>query len=517
MTNVQEYELLKTVSGLFDGTLERSSADALTHRLAQDTAAQAFYLEAVALEFELEWLCNGDLSKKILRSPTASTLTAVDDTSSTNLAQSSFSLPSRSTLSVRSKPRFLIRPALRYAALVALCLYGSFALIAWNLRPDKLRRGTDDDKASVAVVRNTTDVQWPKDSRLTAARGTRLTGRHGHQDPAIHPGEPLSIASGTMELELNTGTTLVVVGPADWSVDGQNRVSLRAGKLLARVPQQAIGFTVETPTAKIVDLGTEFDVEVSESGTTEVQVSKGKVELHPGRPTSAASMPLPITLSAGTARRVEVGSTGESTVSEIAHEPRRFLPHTKPIGAARLPVQGAMASSELRESDRRANHLINGSGLRGDRHTRMPNGTMWQSAYGKVKGEYVFFDLGRQCRLDSMKIWNYNEHDAANERYRYHGVGRASIYVSDTSKGTPLEPDGDWRLVAADLKFSPADGSDHYASPNVFPLDSVTARFVAIVVDSQLAIDPIYTTPQSQSVGLSEVQFFGSRVTRATR
>src|SRR6185436_11765751 len=92
-------------------------------------------------------------------------------------------------------------------ALVALCVYGSFALIAWNLRPDKLPNFAAGNPDSVAVVRDTTDVQWVSKSA----------------EPSVLPGEPFKIESGTIELELKAGTKLVVEGPADWSIDGDNQ------------------------------------------------------------------------------------------------------------------------------------------------------------------------------------------------------------------------------------------------------------------------------------------------------
>jgi hypothetical protein len=99
--------------------------------------------------------------------------------------------------------------------------------------------------------------------------------------PAIRRGEALSIASGLVELKLTQGTKLLIEGPAEWSIDGQNNATLKRGKLVASVPKQAIGFTLETPTAKIVDLGTEFEVDVAASGKSQVHVRRGAIEATP--------------------------------------------------------------------------------------------------------------------------------------------------------------------------------------------------------------------------------------------
>jgi hypothetical protein len=70
-----------------------------------------------------------------------------------------------------------------------------------------------------------------------------------------------------------------------------DEVFLGRGTLTARVPPQAIGFTVVTPISRVVDLGTEFDVSVEDSGRTETLVREGRVVLSservgelPGKP-----------------------------------------------------------------------------------------------------------------------------------------------------------------------------------------------------------------------------------------
>jgi hypothetical protein len=474
-----------------DSELSDDDVDRLESLFQDDGSLQQFYLELIELDLTMKWLV---------------------DSRSLDHALSAIETERAKPVKRRLIPPLTLpaivtgssMPVLAAILTVALLFYGTFTVISWNLRPDKL--------PSVAVVRDATDVQWSSGSRLTAARGTRLTGRRG---TSIHPGESLKIESGTMELELNAGAKLIVEGPADWIVDGNNSVSLRSGKLIARVPRQAIGFTVETPTAKIVDLGTEFEVEVSKSGATEVQVSRGKVELHPDRPLSPGSTSPPVILSAGAARRIEVSATGESIVRDMAYEPHRFGPKAPATQAARLPVTGAMASSEF-GFIRQAHTLINGSGLNGDRHVNYANHTMWISALGHVENEFVLFDLGRACQLDTMKVWNYNETrqteaDTLNGTiYQERGVAVADIYISDTGKWDPLKRPEEWRLVIPDHHFAPADGTTDYATPDVISLGEVKARFVAIVIKAKHQSDR--PTPDMRCVGLSEVQFFGKRI-----
>ncbi len=52
------------------------------------------------------------------------------------------------------------------------------------------------------------------------------------------------------------------------------------GKLRVTVPPHAQGFAIRTPKLELVDLGTEFGVQVDDGKGTEVQVFQGKVELY---------------------------------------------------------------------------------------------------------------------------------------------------------------------------------------------------------------------------------------------
>jgi len=100
--------------------------------------------------------------------------------------------------------------------------------------------------------------------------------------------EPMHLASGTAQLLLAGGAQVTAEGPADWQLLSGERLLAQRGKFTAVVPRRAIGFTVQTPTAVIVDLGTEFEVEVDPDGASCVRVERGAVEVaiipHTGTP-----------------------------------------------------------------------------------------------------------------------------------------------------------------------------------------------------------------------------------------
>ncbi len=101
-----------------------------------------------------------------------------------------------------------------------------------------------------------------------------------------HPseGSPLPIGlhrlrAGRATLTLFNGVMLSVQGPADLNLLSVGRVFCRQGKVRARVPTGADGFTVLAPGSAVVDFGTEFGLNVAASGKAQCMVFQGKVEV----------------------------------------------------------------------------------------------------------------------------------------------------------------------------------------------------------------------------------------------
>jgi ferric-dicitrate binding protein FerR (iron transport regulator) len=129
----------------------------------------------------------------------------------------------------------------------------------------------------VATVSDANDCQSQPGAR-TLFHGLRLT-----------IGEELNLRQGLAELTFETGAAVVIEAPCRL-VLRENAVDLLAGRISATVPRDAKGFTVDTPNSMVVDLGTEFGVNVDSAGATEVHVFKGEVISRrtdePGQPKS---------------------------------------------------------------------------------------------------------------------------------------------------------------------------------------------------------------------------------------
>ncbi|MEO0446877.1 MAG: LamG-like jellyroll fold domain-containing protein [Verrucomicrobiota bacterium] len=117
----------------------------------------------------------------------------------------------------------------------------------------------------VAIVTSMKDVEWNSETEL--APGSRLK-----------PGS-LHLASGEMELAFLCGATVHLEGPAAFQLLSREQAFLTQGKAAAQVPEEAIGFTIKTPDAAVVDLGTEFALAVDGGGESLVHVYDGEVRV----------------------------------------------------------------------------------------------------------------------------------------------------------------------------------------------------------------------------------------------
>ena len=123
-------------------------------------------------------------------------------------------------------------------------------------------------------------------------------------------GDRFTLSAGLMEITYDTGAKAILQGPVTYEVEA-NGGYLAVGKLTGKLekkgerreergesgkseirnqkslisnPQSPIPnpFIIRTPTATVTDLGTEFGVEVTETGTTQTHVFVGAVQIATG-------------------------------------------------------------------------------------------------------------------------------------------------------------------------------------------------------------------------------------------
>ena len=119
----------------------------------------------------------------------------------------------------------------------------------------------------VATLVEARDCKWAG-SDLPTAEGARLgTGT-------------LALVEGMATLQFESGATVTLEAPSTLEVLSKMRCRLVEGSLVADVPEPAHGFTVDTDSMEVVDLGTRFGVTASTFGNSQVHVFDGEVEVN---------------------------------------------------------------------------------------------------------------------------------------------------------------------------------------------------------------------------------------------
>jgi hypothetical protein len=213
------------VGDLLSGTLSHREREQLAARLHAAPAARRLYVEHLMLHGMLQWefassagvVAEGALGRRAARWPALA--------------------------------RNLVRVGLAAAAVLMIAAVGLWRYGPW---------------APVAVLRDVQGASWTGTER----------------QPGVGAGlgaQTLRLAAGVAELGFRGGAAVILQGPAELQLISATRARLLSGRMVARAPDGAHGFTIEAGGMDIVDLGTEFGV-VNNNGAAEVQVFEGVVE-----------------------------------------------------------------------------------------------------------------------------------------------------------------------------------------------------------------------------------------------
>ena len=159
----------------------------------------------------------------------------------------------------------------------------------------------------------------PAVARISGTAGARF----GSDRTTARLKDPLRVGryvlvEGIVQVTFARGAEIVITGPAEFVLEAEDRMCLKRGKLTARIAERARGFTVETPHATLVDLGTEFAADVDREGNGEVHVFRGEVIVQPRSQTDSR----PVRLTDAQATRIDSASV---TPAGIEVDSSRFL------------------------------------------------------------------------------------------------------------------------------------------------------------------------------------------------
>ncbi|MEQ8848265.1 LamG-like jellyroll fold domain-containing protein [Botrimarina sp.] len=288
-------EAIRLISQLTDGSLSESDAARLRQILAHDDDTLAYYVRWFDLHAALH-----------------------DDLVRSGFDPFTLARRSRRRDQENAVSKWLTRHATRWAPVALAVAATGLVAIAWRAEPTgvvpvaqsppitaadgfqrldnpSIQRFREKDSETIAVVTKTLDARW----------GDRADC---HIGSALGRGR-LRLTRGVAQIEFLSGANVVLEAPAEIELQSAMAMRCVAGKIRANVPNPAIGFVVETPSKRVVDLGTEFAVRVG-AGGDEVHVLDGEVRLEPS--TSAARSPAadePQILRIGQAIRTDRGGS----------------------------------------------------------------------------------------------------------------------------------------------------------------------------------------------------------------
>lgn len=226
MSQVDQWQLLEKWDRLRDGTATEEEVRDINARIRDDAKARTWLAEAVLLEAELRF--DGE---SLVSEPVEKTV-----------------IPAKKTVWWRSFK-------LSHAAAAGIA-----AVISWGIWS-----GTQH-VPMVATLTKAQSCKWGN-SALPTMEGSALSAG------------TLELIEGMATLKFNSGAEVVMEAPVSLEIISSMQCRVRRGTVVADVPPQAKGFTIQAPETTVVDYGTRFGVSASEDGKCLVHVISGLVEV----------------------------------------------------------------------------------------------------------------------------------------------------------------------------------------------------------------------------------------------
>jgi hypothetical protein len=314
-------ELQRLLSGLCDGELTDVQQARLEEVLRDDAECRRLYLQYI------------DMHARLLVHPRFSIapVLSFDQRQESRPATTVGAPAPRSDYRARSgRGRRGLRVALHYVVVAAGTLAASLlAQVFWlgarapqNGRPGPLQSLAAQGPGYVATLTQTANCVWES------------AGQPGRAGSRLLPGE-LRLQEGVAKLHFDSGSDLVIEGPALLRVDSSSAATVLRGKVVFQADETAASFTLRTPSSRLVHLGTEYAV-VVDADHEEVHVFDGEVHR---TATMANGSAEPERLMAGQARRYE--PTVEGAGRAVLLDEERFQREVR--GLLPDPAAGLLA------------------------------------------------------------------------------------------------------------------------------------------------------------------------------
>lgn len=251
----QSEEIHRLAAARCDGSLTGEDRERLQRILVSSESARQCYVDYFEIHADVAWRVQA-------RSAVAPLF--IDETPPGND-------PTGATVPVAVNKASLVRRVIGsgYGSLAACVIVAASSVFAY--------RALDAEERPTSPV-----------AKITAAS---KSGRWFVIDDRVHDGrrsafagDEVCVAGGVVEVSFADGTSVTVAAPATLTPLTASSAKVLRGSIRARAEEGSDGFVVETPTARVVDLGTTFGVGVSDDATTRVAVFDGEVDVLPITP-----------------------------------------------------------------------------------------------------------------------------------------------------------------------------------------------------------------------------------------
>lgn len=284
-----------------EGDLSDRQRQSLNQRLIEDPEAAGHYLNLIRLYAELSPY--GDVGCIGVGSETADSSAKEYDRLLHFLAEDENTAPALTCRECRGEsprePIRVVEKVERQKMVYTLSRSSQVMLaaaFAASLVIVLFLRMTPPAAVQVATVVDSLNAVF--DGNYEMAAGTRLAGGR----------ESLWLQKGIVKIAFDYGAEMVIEAPAEFTLRSADDMTLHSGRVFVHVPGRSKGFRVNTPSATVIDLGTEFGIKVDYDGSSDVHMLKGRASLIPGVKGQTGEGQI---LPAGQARQVDTSGRVE--------------------------------------------------------------------------------------------------------------------------------------------------------------------------------------------------------------
>jgi hypothetical protein len=266
-------EIWSAIDAACNGDLSDEEQQHLAAQLAGDRQLRDLYADYMLLHTDLIWAVQSQQSTQ----SALDVISGADDFSADMRCELAGSQPWRPMLWLKQKwaaarTRLYTPRVLAGAGALTVLFWmvlGVWMYSTWPGEDVPKFAGGSSSRTFAAQLAVAIDCRWEDDAEAP------LAGQF------FRAGRTLRLESGTARIDFLDGATAALVGPAEFTIrDGGGLLTV--GAVTCRAPSQAKGFTIATPWADFVDLGTEFAVVLTPGAqTAQSHVFEGSVQVHP--------------------------------------------------------------------------------------------------------------------------------------------------------------------------------------------------------------------------------------------